>query len=398
MAASAAMTLNPKSKIQNQKPIEVTAYYFPNYHPDARNDRWHGKGWTEWELVKAARPRFPGHRQPIVPAWGYFDEADPKWAAREIDLAADHGLTTFLYDWYWYEDGPYLQDGLEKGFLQAANNRRMKFALMWANHDWTNIHPATFTNKPETLAKGRVTRDAFEKLTDHVVRTYFSRPNYFRIDGTPYFSIYEMGTFIAGLGGLPQAKEALQSFRKKAQAAGHPGLHLNGILWGVRVLPSEIKLTDPNRVITELGLSSVGSYTWVHYYDPNSDGFPKGSYAKAAERNYALWEEHRKSLPVPYHINVTMGWDSSPRTVQTDTFESRGYPWTAVLEGNTPAAFKVALSRAKAFVSRPEIAQKIVTINAWNEWTEGSYLLPDKANGTAYLKAIREVFGTRRGE
>ncbi len=90
-------------------------HYFPNYHPDARNDAWHGKGWTEWELVKAATPRYPGHRQPIVPAWGYFDESDPQWAAREIDLAADHGVTCLLCDWYWYKDGPYLQHGLENG-------------------------------------------------------------------------------------------------------------------------------------------------------------------------------------------------------------------------------------------------------------------------------------------
>ena len=103
------------------KPIEIAAYYFPNYHPDARNDVWHGKGWTEWELMKLARPRFPGHRQPKVPEWGYFDESDPKWAAKEINLAADSGLTAFIYDWYHYEDGPFLQDGLEKGFMQAPN-------------------------------------------------------------------------------------------------------------------------------------------------------------------------------------------------------------------------------------------------------------------------------------
>ena len=75
--------------------IEVAVYYFPEYHADARNDKWHGKGWTEWELMKAARPRFEGHRQPKVPAWGYFDESDPQWAAKEIDLAADSGITAF---------------------------------------------------------------------------------------------------------------------------------------------------------------------------------------------------------------------------------------------------------------------------------------------------------------
>ncbi|HZO88627.1 MAG TPA: glycoside hydrolase family 99-like domain-containing protein [Chthonomonadaceae bacterium] len=387
------MTLNAETDNRSQDACEVAAYYFPQYHPDARNDAWHGKGWTEWELVKAARPRFPSHRQPIVPAWGYFDESDPEWAAREIDLAADHGVTCFLYDWYWYEDGPFLQDGLEKGFLHAPNNRRLKFALMWANHDWLNIHPANFLNRPETLVSGRVSREAFERLTDHVIAHYFSRPNYLTLAGEPYFSIYELGTFIFGLGGLGATRKALDSFRAKTRAAGLPGLHLNAIVWGVSVLPAEIEVKDPQQVVAALGFSSVTSYTWVHHYDPSTDGFPQGSYAKAAARNYALWEEYRRQFAVPYHPNVTMGWDPSPRTIQSDRYEPRGYPWTAVLEGNTPEAFREALEHAKAFATGGEATRRMITINAWNEWTEGSYLLPDTVHGTTYLKAVRDVCG-----
>ena len=96
---------------------------------------------SEWELVKAAKPRFPGHHQPNVPLWGYTDESDPKAMAQKIDAAADHGIDAFIFDWYYYEDGLYLQRGLEKGFFGAANNRRLKFALMWANCDWVDIHP-----------------------------------------------------------------------------------------------------------------------------------------------------------------------------------------------------------------------------------------------------------------
>jgi hypothetical protein len=374
-------------------PCEVAVYYFPQYHPDARNDAWHGRGWTEWELLKAARPRYPGHRQPIVPAWGYFDESDPAWAAREIDLAADHGVTCFLYDWYWYEDGPFLHGGLERGFLGAPNNERLKFALMWANHDWVNIHPANFLNQWQTLAPGPLSADGFDRLTDHVIAHYFSRPNYLRVDGEPYFSIYELGTFVAGIGGLEAAREALDRFRAKARANGLGGVHVNAILWDLSVLAVEMKLSDPLRIVAELGLSSVGSYTWLHFYAPREEDFPHGSYAEAAEVNYAVWDEQHRRFPVPFHPNVTMGWDSSPRTVQSDCYESRGYPWVSVLEGNTPGAFRDALQRAREFVSRPDVRQKIVTVNAWNEWTEGSYLLPDTVHGTAYLEAIRDVFG-----
>jgi hypothetical protein len=88
-----------------------------------------------------------------------------------------------------------------------------------------------------------------------------------------------------------------------------------------------------------------------------------------------------------------MGWDSSPRTVQSDVFSNAGYPFTPTLSGNTPDAFRDALARAKAFLdARPDVS-KILTINAWNEWTEGSYLEPDTVHGMGYLEAIRDVFG-----
>src|SRR5262245_42122816 len=71
---------------------EIALYYCPTYHPDPRFEGMHGKGWTEWELVKVARPRFPGHKQPKMPVWGYEDESDPKAFEKKITAAADHGI------------------------------------------------------------------------------------------------------------------------------------------------------------------------------------------------------------------------------------------------------------------------------------------------------------------
>jgi hypothetical protein len=375
-----------------KQPI-IAAYYFPNYHVDPRNEQWHGKGWTEWELVKAALPRFPGHQQPIVPAWGHFDESDPKWAAREIDLAADHGVNTFIYDWYYYEDGPYLQHGLDNGFLRAPNRDRMNFALMWANHNWTDIHPCKFRNKPEVLAPGRVGPEGFDRICDVLVNQYFNQPNHLKIDGKPYFSIYELGTFISGMGGVDAAAAALDRLRAKARAAGLPGVHVCAVVWQLAILPGELKVENIGEVLLKLGIESADSYVWIHHYRTDNSNFPHDSFEKAGEVNYGVWEHYSKTLPVPYHPNVTRGWDSSPRTVQTDRFENRGYPYMAILEGNTPERYKAALLRAKEFITRLPEHHQMITLNAWNEWTEGSYLLPDTVTGTAYLEAIRDVFG-----
>ena len=104
-------------------PCTVASYYFPNYHVDPRNEAQHGTGWTEWELVRRGEPRFPGHDQPKTPLWGHEDESDPAVMARKIDAAADHGIDAFIFDWYYYDDGPFLERGIEKGFFDAPQHR-----------------------------------------------------------------------------------------------------------------------------------------------------------------------------------------------------------------------------------------------------------------------------------
>jgi hypothetical protein len=104
-------------------------------------------------------------------------------------------------------------------------------------------------------------------------------------------------------------------------------------------------------------------------------------------------EQPVRSLPVPYHPNVSMGWDSSPRCRNAPEWASRrDYPFGAVIVNNTPAAFREALERAKALAAANPPGQRIVTVNSWNEWGEGSYLEPDTTTGLGYLEAIRAVF------
>ncbi|MBL1120169.1 glycoside hydrolase family 99-like domain-containing protein [Streptomyces sp. 110] len=125
----------------NPDAATIAAYYFPNYHVDPRNEKWHGQGWTEWELTKQATPRFENHVQPRIPLLGYEDEADPAVMKNKMEMAIRHGVNAFLFDWYWYDDHPYLERPLETAFIPNTAAHDMKFAVMWANHHWTNIHP-----------------------------------------------------------------------------------------------------------------------------------------------------------------------------------------------------------------------------------------------------------------
>jgi len=369
----------------------VACYYFPNYHPDARNERVHGKGWTEWELVKQAKPRFAGHNQPKVPLWGHGDESDPAVMARKIDAAVNHGIDAFIFDWYWYDDGPFLERALEEGFLKAPNNDRLRFAVMWANHDWVDIHPARIGVRPKVLYPGAIAPATFDRMTDHVIEKYFRHPSYWKVDGCPYFSVYELSKLIESFGSLEHTKSALERFREKTNAAGFPGLHLNAVSWGVRVLPDETAVKNPAELVACLGFDSVTSYVWIH--DVALPDFPQTSYEYVMKKSVEHWYQAAARFGVPYYPNVTMGWDSSPRCHQSDPFENRGYPFMATISGNTPEMFRVALDQVKRFLDEQAENQKILTINCWNEWTEGSYIEPDTIHGMKYLEAIRKVFG-----
>jgi len=385
----------------------IIAYYVPTYHAEPRNEKLYGPGWTEWEVIKWARPRFKGHNQPRVPLWGYEDESDPKVMAKKIDTAAKYGVDVLVFDWYYYDDGPYMWRALDEGFLKATNNDKVKFALMWANHDMPDMWPAKFYESYpnfKVLFPGNVTRETFDKIVDEIIEKYFKHPSYWLIDGCPYFSIYDLDTLVKGLGGLEKTKQALNNFRAKTKVAGFPDLHLNVILrqdyiltkGGTLVLSEDMNsqsIDDQNELALTFGLNSLGSYTWIHHVSlPN---FPQTPYKYVMEKAVEHWNNTAEKFNLPYHLNVTCGWDSTPRVCSTNMYVKSGYPYLPTISGNTPEAFKNALVKAKEFLDRQGGTNKVLSINSWNEWAEGSYLEPDTVNGFGYLKAINEVFGGR---
>jgi len=369
--------------------ITVACYYFGNYHPnDPRNEKNKGKGWSEWELVKAAKPRFPGHHQPNLPLWGFTDESEPNAMAQKVAAAADHGVDAFIFDWYYYNDGPFLDRPIDEGFLKATNNARLKFAFMWANHDWEDIHPYRKGTPRKLLYPGDVTPENFEKITDHVIKNYFPRPNYWRIEGKPYFSFYDLTKLLQSFGTVEATRAGLEKFRAQAKAAGLPGLHLNAVVWGNPILPAEKKPADTVKLVKELGFDSVTSYVWIHHVPLPTQ---QNDYNEVRDTYFKYWSEAEQKFEVPYYPNVTMGWDSSPRAHQEDVFDASGYPFMNTISGNTPARFKEALELTKQRLLAKPNGPRILNINCWNEWTEGSYLEPDTVHGMNYLEAVRDV-------
>jgi hypothetical protein len=168
------------------KPFEVACIDDPGFHPTPCMESRHGFGWSERDIARACTPRFPGHRQPILPAWGPDDERDPAWAAMAIDAAADAGIGVRIYDWYRDSGIEIRNEALDRGYLHAPDRSRMRFALMWANHTWQNNHPAPAGKPLADLLPIRHSPEDLDRGADAWCRRYRSRPASWRIDGRPW--------------------------------------------------------------------------------------------------------------------------------------------------------------------------------------------------------------------
>lgn len=358
---------------------DIAAFYWPAYHYEPRLEFIFPEKRGEWEIIYHAKPKDAKHLQPKVPLWGDQDEADPKVMDQKISAAVSHGVNVFIFDWYWYEGKPLLEDCINNGFLKS-NNNRMKFYIMWANHNATTYWDAKNPNKDSVYFKGGVDRPTFNIIVDRIINNYFKQPSYYKIDGKPVFCIYELKTFIDGLGGPEAAKEALNDFRKKTIAAGFPGLHLQGILWSA--LPSMLKGVPAEKVKTQdnvlkyFGFNSLTNYCWAHLQNP------EGDYEKWADASTNMWKVFDRDFSIPYFPNITVSWDANPRFL----FKS-GY-----ITNSTPDKFLKYLIKAKVYVDEHPGQKRLITINAWNEWSEGSYLEPDTLHGMKYLEAIKKAF------
>jgi len=373
--------------------ITTAAYYYPGFHRHPKFDQRKSPGFTEWDLILNAKPRFPGHEQPRLPLWGAEQESDPAVMERKIDAAADHGLDAFIFDWYYHDEGPFLEGALDRGFLHARNNSRIKFCLMWANHDWYDIqgyNPAD--GAPKLFFPGKVSAATWDEITDLVIERYFMRDNYLKIDGKPYFSIYEISTFLDSYDSLDATRAALDSFREKVTAAGFPGLHLNAIYCGKPNLPGGRVPADWPTLCIDLQLDSLTGYTWVHHGALNNKTFPVCQYTEGRDIYRKLLDDTMDKFPVPYFPNVTIGWDNSPRAHPDASWDKPApHVINPVILGNTPEAFGEALREIKDRLLQSTTEPKIITINAWNEWPEGSMLEPDHKYGFGYLERLKRI-------
>ena len=321
---------------------DVAAYIWPAYSSDDRARIFWPNGMGEWESVLSAKSKFKGHTWPRKPLWGYVNEADPYVMEMEINAAADYGVNVFIYDWYWYDQEPFLENCLNSGYLKARNRDRIHFYLMWANHDAVTTWDKRISDEGDKVVwSGLQNRSEFEKICMRLITNYFVRPEYYKIDNKPVFMIYEADSFIKGIGGLEEAADALQWFRKQVVASGFDGLHLQATLRkgqeeNITGIPGDSQEVQ-KYILDALGFDSLTHYQFCHFTPVNRD------YREILVDVRQEWKRISEEYTMPYFPHISVGWDNNPRYQELRE---------NITIGNTPEAFETALRMAKAYLDR----------------------------------------------
>jgi len=368
------------------KKYDIAAYIWPSYTGDEKRARifW-PEGIGEWQTVQNPAKKYidgAEYSWSRKPVWGYVNEADPYVMEMQIEAATDYGVNVFIYDWYWYDRRPFLENCLNDGFLKAKNNNKMKFYLMWANHDATYLWDKRNSADNESVVwKGSVDSREFMIITKRVIEKYFKHPSYYHIDGKPVFMIYDLENLVRGLGGVEATISAIEGFRKECVKSGLEGLHIQLAKWGEHIhnfsgFDSSVGVST-SEIFKALGFDSLTNYQFAHFVDIDRD------YRDITADVLKDWELTERTYKKPYFPHISVGWDNNPRFTEFKP---------GIVKNNTPAAFAEALAQAKKYADSHPGQPPLITINSWNEWTETSYLMPDDLYGYGYLEAVKKVF------
>lgn len=362
--------------------MRTAVYVYTGWHPIPERDESFHPGFTEWELVRACRPRFPGHAQPKVPALGEYDDTDPVAFGQRLALARAHGVDAFVFGVFWCRGKRVFERGLDEGFLRGPLGASAPFACMWANRMPRRVLPVLRPDLPVIDPARHVPSDVgdFVRFVAMLAEHYFHRPNYLRVGGRSYLSIFDSTFFLRELGPV-HARAAIAAARRWLADHGHRDLHLAAIEPNAEALP----------LVREAGFDSVTHYVLL----PEWKGPFEQDYDACAVRRAAQWAGFARAADLPYMPSVAPGWDASPRGADFGPARPDKYPWSPVVTGEHPERFAEALQRAHAFRSPRSVDDPLVFVASLNEWSEGHYLEPDLRFGNGWLEAVRSAAGRR---
>jgi lipopolysaccharide biosynthesis protein len=345
----------------------LIAFYLPQYHPIPENDAFWGKGFTEWHNVSPAKQQFAGHNQPRRPTeLGYYDLRLDEIRHQQADLAKTFGVNAFCYYYYWFDGKPVMTTPLDK--LVGDKSLDFPFCICWANENWTRSWDGM---QRDVLMPQSYDPDLLSQFAEDVT-PYLADERYLRHNGKPFFVVYKISD-------IPEPVDIIAGWRETWARNGVGDVHV-----------AVVRTFDAVRYPTplDLGVDSFIDFP-PHSITPfakpadvvaNADfeGFAY-DYVGAMEGDLARYEQEDSSF---VHRGVMAAWDNTARRGNKAHIAHRASPMTY------RSWLRASLIQD---ARRNPTGDRLMFINAWNEWAEGTYLEPDARYGRAFLEATRSA-------
>ena len=331
----------------------IIAFYLPQFHPVPENNEWWGKGFTEWTNVSKAKPLFAGHYQPHVPAnLGFYDLRVPEARQAQADLAREYGIEGFCYWHYWFEGKRLLETPFNE--VLSSGQPDFPFCLAWANETWSR----RWLGEEKDILQQQTY--SHEDDLDHIrwLMEAFADARYIRVNGRPLFLVYKPFD-------LPDPERTTETFRNECARNGFPEPYLLGV---------NAHRDSDSRAIGFDGNVDFEAQLGV-VQGPMEDGLKIYDYTVARRRMMSRQRSY------PFYPCVFVRWDNTPRRGEDGI----------VFINSTPDAFEAGLKETIQSVLDKPYEDRLIFVNAWNEWAEGNHLEPDLEHGLEYLEAVRRV-------
>lgn len=342
--------------------VRTIALYLPQFHPIPENDRWWGPGFTEWTNVAKARPNFVGHDQPRVPAdLGYYDLRAPEVMEQQAALARRYGIGGFCYYYYWFAGQRLLEQPIEA--MLESGRPAFPFCLCWANENWTRRWDG---EDHDVLMAQQHSYQDDEAVIRDLIR-YFRSPHYIRVGGRPLIAVYRVALF-------PDFKRTAAHWRQVCRDEGIGEIYIAHV--------ESFEMVSAGARPVDYGCDAAIEFPPHGMAEPYPVSEPllnpdfQG--AVADYRDLAVRYATRELAGYKRFLGVATGWDNTARR------QNNSYCFEHATPGAFQAWLETAIERTKQQFSGDE---RLLFINAWNEWAEGAYLEPDQRFGHAYLQA-----------
>lgn len=343
--------------------VRALAFYLSQFHPIPENDLWWGKGFTEWTNVTRAQPVFAGHYQPHLPAdFGFYDLRVAETLERQAGLARSYGLHGFCYYYYWFAGKRLLEGPIEH--MRASGRPDFPYCFCWANENWTRRWDGA--ENDVLIAQNPSPGDAQRFIRDLLV--HFRDPRYIRVDGKPVLIVYRVGM-------LPNPSATAAVWREVCRDEGIGDLYL--------CVARTYDTGDPSLygfdAMVEFPPHGMATKAITPPLEISNPAFRGTIYDYRQVVQDLL---NRPEVPYVRHPTVMPAWDNTARRPNL----------AMIFINSSPEIYEVWLREVVARIAerrRPE--ERLVFINAWNEWAEGAHLEPDQRYGHQYLEATRRA-------